>query len=376
MVVRHAVFLAASVVVLAEASLPDKFPPFDWKTLPVAWHSDNGDSSKWTAVELQTLAKYSAVTFEKTQGGDFFPPAVGGHKGLTCQNGTDTSGCSCCEEDYIVKAAKVLKSVNQNVHVFAYVNSVIAYPWYAGAQRFLTNESYWLRDVNGTLLNNIKMNPVETWYTWNHAVPEVAEIFKAQCKNMTSSGYVEGCFVDGCTKIPGPLDNATDAAYRAAKSRMLAELEREIPGVLICGSNGKTYDGTSGSQLQNWGKHGGKFSQREIPAMQAAVAQSKMFEAHGDAVCRHAGDPLHPDVQTELAAFLVAAGEHSYYMCGGFFGTKPVWYPVYDMPLGAPLANATLEKGVYVRRFASGTLVTYNTTSESGSIVWASGVSV
>lgn len=347
------------------------YPPFSWDTLPVAWHSDNGDSSKWSTAELQTLAKYSAVTFEKTQGGDFFPPEVGGHKGLTCQNGTDTSGCGCCEEDYIVRAAKVLKSVNTDVHVFAYVNSVIAYPWYAGAQRFLLNESYWLRDINGNLLNNIKMNPTETWYTWNHGVPEVTDIFKAQCKNMTDSGFVDGCFVDGCTKVPGPLDAATDNAYRTAKPQMLAELEIEIPGVLICGSNGKFYEGTSGSQLQNWGK-GGQFSQREIPMLLAAVAQNKMFEAKGEAVCQHDGDPSHPAVQTELAAFLIAAGKYSYYMCGSFFGATPTWHPVYDLPLGAPLADAKLENGVYTRAFASGTFVTYNTTSESGTIQWAS----
>lgn len=375
MVSSGMIAISGLAVLFADGKRTAAFPPFTWDTLPVAWHSDNGDSSKWTSDELQTLARYAAVTFEKTQGGDFFPPAVGAHKGLTCQNGTDTSGCGCCEEDYIVRAAKVLKSVNADVHVFAYVNSVIAYPWYAGAQRFLTNESYWLRDVNGTLLNNIKMNPTETWYTWNHGVPAVADIFKAQCKNMTDSGFVNGCFVDGCTKVPGPLDSTTDSAYRTAKPRLLAELETEIPGVLICGSNGKTYEGTSGSQIQNWGK-GGQFSQREIPMMLEAVSQNKMFEAHGEAVCQHGGDPSHPAVQTELAAFLVAAGKYSYYMCGGFFGTKPAWYPVYDLPLGAPLGDAKFENGVYTRSFASGTSVLYNTSSETGSIQWASTLSV
>merc|ERR1712113_357338 len=106
----------------------------------------------------------------------------------------------------------------------------------------------------------------------------------------------------------------------AAKPQMLSELEEEVPGVLICGSNGKFYEGTSASQIQNWGNHGGQFSKREIPMLQAAVAARKMFEAVGSAVCRHRDDPNHPDVQTELAAFLVAAGKHSYYLCGGFFG--------------------------------------------------------
>merc|ERR1711982_76432 len=39
-----------------------------------------------------------------------------------------------------------------------------------------------------------------------------------------------------------------------------------------------------------------------------------MFHAHGSAVCRNQGNASHPDVQTELAAFLIAAQEHAYYM--------------------------------------------------------------
>lgn len=201
----------------------------------------------------------------------------------------------------------------------------------------------------------------------------VNKIWQDQCLNMVKTGGIDGCFVDGCTRIPGPLDNATLANYTRNKPEMLAALQAQLPGVLICGSNGDFYDGMLGTQLQNWGSHGGNYSTREIPALQRAVAAGVMFQAHGNIgqVCRNGGDPDNAAVQTELAAFLVAAGPHSYYMCGDFKTSKPVWLPVYDKKLGAPLGNATLTDGVYTRSFASGTTVTYDTRTETGTIKWA-----
>merc|ERR1712183_672456 len=137
------------------------------------------------------------------------------------------------------------------------------------------------------------------------------------------------------------------------------------------GSGGGVLDGTLATTVQNWGK-AGKYSVREIPMLQRAVAEGVMFSAKGHQVCNHGGDPHHPDVQTELAAFLVAAGEHSYFRCGSWGHTDVPWYPVYDMPLGVPLGNATFENGVYKRSFASGTEVSYDTNTESGTIQWAS----
>jgi len=289
-----------------------------------------------------------------------------------CQRGSNGTGCGCCEEDLLVMNFRKLRAVAPDVQTIAYTNSIIAYPWYRAVQeRFLQNESYWLRNADGDLQHNIKQSG-ETWYTWDFGVPAVREIFREQCLGMIRSGTVDSCYADGCQNVPSPLDNATRDAYVAGKHSLLAEIQEEIPGVVMCGSGGKVLDGTLATTVQNWGK-GGQYSQREIPMLQAAVARGVMFSAKGHAVCHDAGgDPHDEAVQTELAAFLVAAGEHSYYRCGEWHHTDISWYPVYDMPLGSPLGNATLEHGVYRRSFASGTNVSYNTTSETGTIQWAS----
>merc|ERR1711884_559182 len=155
--------------------------------------------------------------------------------------------------------------------------------------------------------------------------------------------------------VPGPLDAATQQAYIAGKDQMLADLQAEIPGIVLCGSGGGTMKGVFGTSVQK------------------GVAAGAMFEAKGHEVCsgNNAGDPNDPKIQTELAAFLVAAGEHSYYRCGAWGHSDVPWYKVYDMPLGKPFSNATLSNGIYKRSFASGTVVTFDTATETGTIKWA-----
>lgn len=358
--------VTAAVAVLRATEAHKHFPKFSWDTLPVTWHGST--DTVFSDDDVQALGKYASVTLEKNVGKDDFPYSKGSID--TCQQGTDTSACGCCAEDHFVENFKKLKAAFPDVQTSAYTNSIIAYPWYRAAQKdFLANETFWLRNKDGELQHNIKQSS-QTWYTWNFAIPEVVDIFKKQCLSMVQTGVVDGCYADGCENVPGPLDSETQTAYVANKRAMLADLQDEVPGIILCGSGGGTMKGVLGSSVQNWGKHG-EYSKREIPMLQKAVADGVMFEAKGNAVCSKGGDPNDADIQTELAAFLIAAGEYSYYRCGGWGHTDVPWYPVYDKKLGAPLGDATLKNGVWTRAFASGTKVTYDTTAEKGSISWA-----
>eukprot|EP00035_Acanthoeca_spectabilis_P016691 m.346896 g.346896 ORF g.346896 m.346896 type:complete len:248 (+) comp16561_c0_seq66:3472-4215(+) len=230
------------------------------------------------------------------------------------------------------------------------MNSVISYPWYRAARANLRNESWWLRNTSGGLLNNVHEDPTETWYTWDFSHPEVGELWATACLNMTKTGAIDGCFMDGCSLTPSPLPEPVATAYMANKPLWMAQLQKKVPGILICGSGGSTRPGVAGSQVQNWGKHG-DYATREIPMLQNAVAEGVVFEAHAACGSGNISDPYE---QTKIAAFLVAAGSHSYYMCGGWSSATVDWYPVFDLPLGPPLGNATLEDGVYTRKFPKG----------------------
>ena len=72
-----------------------------------------------------------------------------------------------------------------------------------------------------------------------------------------------------------------------------------------------------------------------------------------------------------LAAFLIVAGEYSYWGMGGGWGVDSFpWYPEYDRPLGKPLGDArSLGPGRYFRAFEH-LNVTLDTGKNTAVISW------
>jgi len=239
---------------------------------------------------------------------------------------------------------------------------MLSYPHYRSGHNFAQHPDWWLRDINGSLI----LAGDGTWFLYDHSQQEVSDFWATQCTNVTKTGFIDGCFMDGCKKSPGGLSPEVKKLYMPTKKITMQKMQKEVPGPLICGSNGDVMDGIAASQIQNWGK-APHYSTREIPMLLRAVKAGVLFEAHGRCPS-NTSDPL---VINSLAAFLVAAGNYSYYMCGGWNSYTPQWYPVYDFPLGEPTGPAILKDGVYSRSFKSGTAVTYDTHTETGNITWS-----
>ena len=56
-----------------------------------------------------------------------------------------------------------------------------------------------------------------------------------------------------------------------------------------------------------------------------------------------------------------------------WYNGKPTysgWIPEFNHTLGAPVGNATLSGGVYTRAFTTGTVVTFNTATNTGTFSW------
>lgn len=313
-----------------------------------------------------------------------------------CQNGTDLSLCGCCAEDEIIATARAIKAINPKVQTFAYMHSQISHPWYNASRMMASNSGWWLMNANH---NGPKGS---TWKSFDLTVDVAAHSWKQTALGFTASGVIDGVFADGCTKKErGPnLTPARIAQLYWAKVAMLQELQTQLPGPIICGSDGTFMPGVGAVQAEGWGvspPHGKSrthFATIEIPSLMKAVSAGVVYQAHGRAVCNQSREhpqccssppcncttvrpSYHNDaVQTELAAFLVAMGTYSYFLCGSWEDTfsnpqTSTWLPVYDLPLGEPISNATLEKGIWRRSFASGTNATFNTKTEVGTIDWA-----
>ena len=390
--------VAALLLLLPMAARPTAkvLPAFSWETLPVAWHSSNS-TGRYSDAQIMELARYSMVTFEKFQNvravvpaGVLAAPSYTDPDGLyACQDEANVSRCGCCEEDEIVAAAQAIKAVNPKVVTVAYFNAQIAYPWYR-ASRALTSQPSWWSSVHAG-------PPGATWKTWDLVNAAAAAAWKRGCTDVTKTGAVDSCFIDGCLAAKGETPRAV-----AAKRRAIAELQEEVTGPLICGVGGGfqhalLQGSVGGVQDEGWGvinKHSGhaSFATREIPGLMAAAEAGLVFQAHGRAVCGVAGKPCtnrtrpcwhapalpdyrEPAVQTELAAFLVAMGEYSYFVCGSwenYPANALTWNPVYDLPLGKPVSKAVLgEDRVWRREFESGTRVTFDTATNTGNVSWA-----
>jgi hypothetical protein len=384
---------------------PQVRPVWDPATLPVAFHSSNS-TGRWSAAQLQQLAKYAMVTVEKWQNivnivpATTLVPAYNTPGGLySCQNGSDLSRCGCCQEDEMVASLAGLKRVNPKVVTIAYLHSDIMHSWYRAAGRLAQAPECWLRDQAGEIVHSIHGNGggnsgKASWMIYDHTQPKCSSLWADSCLELTRTGVFDACFVDGCSdKPPSILSPSQAAAFVRGKQKMLTELQGNVSGPLICGSTGDVQLDMRAVQAEGWGvaPHGSTmFATREIPNLMSAMRAGILFQAHGRAVCEHEADPHHPAVQTELAAFLIGMDSQAYFVCGSWElcsadpplrpercapnpnSTSIPWLPVYDLPLGAPVANATKTGGVWHRQFASGTTVTFDTKHEKGRIFWGS----
>ena len=68
--------------------------------------------------------------------------------------------------------------------------------------------------------------------------------------NLTRTGALDSCFVDGCVSHPKGLTAAKQARLAAAKASMIAALQEETPGPLVCGSAGLGTYGARAIQVQ------------------------------------------------------------------------------------------------------------------------------
>ena len=193
------------------------------------------------------------------------------------------------------------------------------------------------------------------------------------CYSMTLTGNVDGCFVDGCLSIEAPThDKAVKGALMAAKMAALKALQLKVPGPLICGSGGGLNLEMAASQVQSFGaKHAGWWG--NMMHMNTSASQGYMFEAHGHELCYNANISSLAFL-TEYAAFLMFAQKWTYHVCGAWCGSDPVWPAAFDLPLGAPVNNATAVPGtgdnVWTRGFTSGTEIFFSKANTTGWVKW------
>eukprot|EP01084_Bolivina_argentea_P033010 61086_1 len=335
-------------------------PSFSWDTVPVFVHMCNA-SGPFNDSTIEYLARYPMVTVEKGQG----------------INATMEPYASLYAEDKILQTLKRVKQINSSIITIMYQNSVIDWTFYKMHETFIENPDWWLRDENGEIVlipgDHTFPQPQQGLLVFDYQQEIVQQFYAESCLNMTQTGYIDGCFADRPSESTFKGHNLTQnqtEAYSKGHSACLLSIQKGLndtnKSVLI--SNGWYTQGIVAIQLE--GFH----------AEQSAIQMLQKYGDLGVLVQAHAGynqdgnDNHCENITNSLAAFLIGAGKYAYYGCSRGWYIEPdwiVWHSEYDKKLGTPKGKAILSGDMYTRSFESGTTVTFNITSNVGTIDWA-----
>ena len=357
---RHPIlFMAAALV---RAAIP---PPFAWDTVPLFFHSTN-ESGLWSAAALERMRAFPLITMDKWQG---LANSSDGRPG----------------ELRALDAARAIRAaVGAAPALFFYQNSMIDWPMYSTHAALIADPALRLRNASGgqaLYLGN---------WLFDVTVPAGRAVPAGLCAALASAdagATYDGCFIDRGNVLGdfGPqalFSPAQTAAINAGHDAMLTGLVAQLAGagkVALLNNNGNFSFAPALRMIEDFAA-----TESCILALQELAGRGLRVEAHAgyfadgsDASC--AAPPIN-----SLAAFLIGAGEGAYYACAPGWTTDPRWpavadpwldpLPLYARPLGAPLGSATrTPQGMWTRRFASGTNVSFNPKTGNGRIAWGDG---
>jgi hypothetical protein len=355
------------------ASPVSALPLFSWSTLPVYTHTCNA-TGPFNEAAITALARYPLVTVEKGQG--VFE--------------TPTSGAGGAEAR-IAQALAAVKAANASAFTLFYYNSILSWDMYDLGAFLEANPSLCLQNRTGGCVripgDPAFPQPKNGLNVFDFTNPKVFSLWVDECVGLTSkyAGAVDGCFADRADNVTGQgwahtLDPAKMEAYAEAHEQAMisvqAGLNASLPGSVLV-SNHIVVPGVTATMIE------------AFAATEASISELLAFAATGAIVEVHPGysedgsDNYCEEITNSLAAFLIGAGEGSYYHCSrGWISNSSfpdaddewlTWREEYDRPLGAPTGPAVKTGAVYTRGFASGTHVRFDTTTNTGTITWAGG---
>eukprot|EP00040_Diaphanoeca_grandis_P020233 m.107592 g.107592 ORF g.107592 m.107592 type:complete len:406 (+) comp27809_c0_seq1:200-1417(+) len=350
-------------------------PRFSWETLPVFFHGANMSGRAFSPAAAAAIAKYPMATFEKSYA-------------RYMANGS-TQG----EEEATPVACRWVNGLsNGQTDTFFYLNSVIDWPFNEKLHNMMVANPDWrLKGNNGSDIHVVGNN-----WAYNLSNTDMRAAWVGECAAAVEAGCT-GCFIDQANVregIPGgpSATSPKGKQYAAAHLLALTELDARLApnGYAIYNHLGVTNYSTHTMMIE------------DFTGTEKCVTELMTITARGITIQAHAGNNpkgnmcINGDTNA-MAAFLVGAGNYSYYHCSASpttWGSNPAWpkehdswldwLPEYDVPLGAPLAlasstpsphsSAAANAHVWTRSFASGTHVVFDGGSGNGTIYWSNGV--
>ncbi|WP_372845801.1 putative glycoside hydrolase [Pontiella sp.] len=366
----------------ARSPNPERMPSFSWDTVPRYMHVRK--VTAFTPAEVEYLASFPLVTFEKTTGSKEF--------------GSTEAGTE--------QAAKAVKRINPSTKILYYRNILVHYPSYHEDRKLEKIKGAFLVDRNG----NAKLVRQQV-RAYDLSNDEVQAWWLGNAKWVCSSKYIDGLFVDGNIKVlePGYLRDQIGADKKDAVIQAYHKMMKQLPQAL--GSDelilaniirarfddaGLGYLGYfDGSYIEGFEHEVGRMSRADyvakgIEAVQTAARSGKIIaftigtgkyadtdmDDKSRKTDRKTDSTFQQQLTYKLALFLVCAEKYSYFMLSDGYGVdggnSRLWMnplPEYSRPLGPPKGPAQKRGYVYERSFQYAD-VSLDIENETASIVW------
>lgn len=357
------------------------YPNFTWDRIPLYLHIRK--ATAFTDDEIQFMAKFPLITFEKANGYKDFG---------SVENGT-------------LVAAKAVKKINADAKILYYRNVLVHYGNYDADKQLNNIPAAFLQDQQGGI--KLIRNRVPAYDLSN---PGVRDWWVNACQAMTADSAIDGIFLDGNIKALEPNYLAKQIGAHKKQQTidgyhiMMKEARQAIgPRKLMLANilrarfehGGLEYlDYFDGSYLEGFYHNVGKVSYEDyvakgIKTMQVAARQGKIIAfttglAEPKNTSRMGIDEAHAAVESDekaaaaltypLGIFLICAERHSYFRVHEGYSAdgNDRWmryFPEYNRPLGPPKGPATQDGYSYRRDFQHAS-VTVDLTNRRSQITW------
>jgi len=361
------------------------FPEFSWDTLPLYIHVRK--VTAFDQKELEYLASFPLITFEKTTGSQTY--------------GSTDAGT--------IEAAKAVKQINPKARVLFYRNVLVHYGGYSFDTELADIEAPFLRDKRGK--GKLVRGTVEGYDLSN---PRVVDWWVKGASAICANDAIDGVFLDGNIKVLVPyLDSQLPAgkkeAVKGAYHGMMKRTREAMgPGKLMVANLIRARMPDSGLQHMVYfdgsyleafthpigGVSKADYIVKGIEAVQTAARQGKIIAMTlglGESAAALDGiddtrkkleglSGLQRRIDFCIALFLVCAEKYSYLNLpdGYCVDTRngrcesKMWLkrlPEYDRPLGPPKSHAVRHGYIFTREFAHAS-VWVDVQATEGKIEW------
>ena len=363
-----------------DAAAEKRMPTFTWDSLPLYVHVRK--ATAYTEEEIQYLATFPLITFEKS-------------------NGHRDSGSS---EAGTLKAARAIKAINPDSKILYYRNVFVHYGSYAANQSLKDIPHAFLRGRDGK--ENLVRGKVPAYDLSN---PKLRAWWLDAAEEVCSDPAIDGIFLDGIVKVLEPgylkrdLGEEKKAAVLKGYTTLLEDTRKELgPDKLMIAnilrarfpdSGLSAMKAVDGSYIEGF-EGAVKMQKKDYVAKGMAAFQKAAQGGKLIAFTCHVGENLQdadeadrsssidnkkPLNQNEratylIAMFLVCAEKYSYFQLhDGYDALKSeTWMkrlPEYDRPLGKPKGPAIRKGYTYTREFEHAS-VQLDIEKETAEILW------